>query len=245
MGGQAWVAYGYDGEPLEPEHGGPAASSSPPLLLEERQVGRGLRLSVDDEPGFWESVGYHNYGDPWREQRYWATEPVRVAASATVAETSRDADGDAAPRRADWPGHGPDSTSTSASPPRTATGPAQLSIASRPSAERLELTVVRIDDGEVSPYSDERRSTVGDQLELRGPVGGWFVWEGTDPTAGAAGGRRFRCRPLMAMLRHHAASQTTARCSSLYSARAPERGQSTAMSWRRWPTALGGTSPSP
>ena len=50
---------------------GPAARA-PPVLLEERQVGARPRASLDhDEPGFWESLGYHNHGDPWREQRYW------------------------------------------------------------------------------------------------------------------------------------------------------------------------------
>jgi DMSO/TMAO reductase YedYZ molybdopterin-dependent catalytic subunit len=71
-GGQAWVAVGYDGEPLEPEHGGPARLLVPHLYLwKSAKWLRGLRLSVEDEPGFWESVGYHNYGDPWREQRDW------------------------------------------------------------------------------------------------------------------------------------------------------------------------------
>jgi DMSO/TMAO reductase YedYZ molybdopterin-dependent catalytic subunit len=40
-------------------------------VLQEREVGAWLRLVVTDEPGFWETNGYHNYGDPWREQRYW------------------------------------------------------------------------------------------------------------------------------------------------------------------------------
>ena len=63
---------GYDGEDLEPEHGGPARLLVPHLYFwKSAKWVRGLRLSVDDEPGFWESVGYHNYGDPWREQRYW------------------------------------------------------------------------------------------------------------------------------------------------------------------------------
>ena len=71
-GGQAWIAYQYDGEPLEPEHGGPARLLIPHLYLwKSAKWVRGLALTDDDEPGFWESVGYHNYGDPWREQRYW------------------------------------------------------------------------------------------------------------------------------------------------------------------------------
>ncbi|HSK16398.1 MAG TPA: sulfite oxidase-like oxidoreductase [Gaiellaceae bacterium] len=71
-GGKAWVAYGYDGEPLDPEHGGPARLLVPHLYFwKSAKWVRGLRLTAEDEPGFWEGLGYHLYGDPWREQRYW------------------------------------------------------------------------------------------------------------------------------------------------------------------------------
>ncbi len=70
-GGRAWVAYEYDGEPLEPEHGGPARLLVPHLYFwKSAKWVRGLRLTREDEPGFWEGYGYHNHGDPWREQRY-------------------------------------------------------------------------------------------------------------------------------------------------------------------------------
>jgi DMSO/TMAO reductase YedYZ molybdopterin-dependent catalytic subunit len=70
--GKAWIAYRYDGEPLEPEHGGPARLLVPHLYFwKSAKWVRGLNLSPEDEPGFWESYGYHNYGDPWKEQRYW------------------------------------------------------------------------------------------------------------------------------------------------------------------------------
>jgi DMSO/TMAO reductase YedYZ molybdopterin-dependent catalytic subunit len=70
--GQAWVAFGYDGDELEAEHGGPARLLVPHLYFwKSAKWVRGLRLSDEDDPGFWESAGYHNYGDPWREQRYW------------------------------------------------------------------------------------------------------------------------------------------------------------------------------
>ena len=70
--GKAWVAFGYDGEPLEPEHGGPARLLVPHLYFwKSAKWVRGLRLLDEDEPGFWETNGYHMYGDPWREQRYW------------------------------------------------------------------------------------------------------------------------------------------------------------------------------
>ncbi len=71
-GGKAWVAFGYDGQPLTPEHGGPARLLVPHLYLwKSAKWVTGITLSDSDEPGFWESLGYHNYGDPWREQRYW------------------------------------------------------------------------------------------------------------------------------------------------------------------------------
>ena len=70
--GQAWLAYRYDGDDLEPEHGGPVRLLVPHLYLwKSAKWVRGIQLLLDDHPGFWESVGYHNYGDPWREQRYW------------------------------------------------------------------------------------------------------------------------------------------------------------------------------
>jgi DMSO/TMAO reductase YedYZ molybdopterin-dependent catalytic subunit len=72
MDGQAWIAYRFDGEDLEPEHGGPARLLVPHLYFwKSAKWVRGIRLLDQDEPGFWESLGYHNYGDPWREQRYW------------------------------------------------------------------------------------------------------------------------------------------------------------------------------
>jgi DMSO/TMAO reductase YedYZ molybdopterin-dependent catalytic subunit len=70
-GGKAWIAFAFGGEPLEPEHGGPARLLVPHLYFwkSAKWVNR-LELRDEDEPGFWESYGYHNYGDPWREQRY-------------------------------------------------------------------------------------------------------------------------------------------------------------------------------
>jgi len=71
LDGKAWIVYQYDDEELSPEHGGPARLLVPHLYLwKSAKWVRGIELLLDDEPGFWESVGYHNYGDPWREQRY-------------------------------------------------------------------------------------------------------------------------------------------------------------------------------
>jgi DMSO/TMAO reductase YedYZ molybdopterin-dependent catalytic subunit len=70
---KAWIAYRYDGAPLHPEHGGPARLLVPHLYLwKSAKWVRGLTLTVDDAPGFWEQNGYHNRGDPWHEQRYWS-----------------------------------------------------------------------------------------------------------------------------------------------------------------------------
>jgi DMSO/TMAO reductase YedYZ molybdopterin-dependent catalytic subunit len=70
-GGRAWLVFAYDGEPLDPEHGGPVRLLVPHLYFwKSAKWVRGMELRTDDEPGFWEGYGYHNYGDPWREQRY-------------------------------------------------------------------------------------------------------------------------------------------------------------------------------
>lgn len=92
------------------------------------------------------------------------------------------------------------------------------SIASAPDGERIDLTVERLDDGEVSPYlTDELRP--GDQVELRGPIGGYFTWEPADggPLLLIGGGSGVV--PLMAILRHRAAVNRTAPARLLLSAR--------------------------
>ncbi len=72
LGGKAWIAFRYGGEELAPEHGGPARLLVPHLYFwKSAKWVHGIRLLDRDEPGFWEGLGYHNYGDPWREQRYW------------------------------------------------------------------------------------------------------------------------------------------------------------------------------
>ncbi|MBV9599334.1 MAG: sulfite oxidase-like oxidoreductase [Chloroflexi bacterium] len=69
--GKAWVVFEFDGAPLEREHGGPARLLVPHLYFwKSAKWVRGLQLMAEDAPGFWETFGYHMYGDPWREQRY-------------------------------------------------------------------------------------------------------------------------------------------------------------------------------
>jgi DMSO/TMAO reductase YedYZ molybdopterin-dependent catalytic subunit len=70
-GGQAWVVWEYDGQPLAREHGGPARLLVPHLYFwKSAKWVSGLTLLDHDQPGFWEQNGYHDRGDPWKEQRY-------------------------------------------------------------------------------------------------------------------------------------------------------------------------------
>ncbi len=70
-GGLAWVAWEFEGQPLAPQHGGPARLLVPHLYFwKSAKWISGLELLDHDEPGFWERNGYHDRGDPWLEQRY-------------------------------------------------------------------------------------------------------------------------------------------------------------------------------
>ncbi|MBV1854252.1 ferredoxin reductase [Catellatospora tritici] len=95
------------------------------------------------------------------------------------------------------------------------------SIASASNGSHVELTVQRVDEGEVSPYLAEVLA-VGDPVEIRGPVGGWFVWRHTDtvPVTLVAGGSGIV--PLMAMVRTRRAAGSMALFRLLYSVRTPE-----------------------
>jgi len=122
----------------------------------------------------------------------------------------------------DWPGHlagqhvdvrlvAPDGYSAARS----------YSVASAPNPERrVEITVERLPDGEVSPYLTQQVA-VDDRLELRGPLGGWFVWrtDQIEPIQLIAGGSGLV--PLMAMIRSRAASGSSAPFRLLYSVREP------------------------
>jgi ferredoxin-NADP reductase len=95
------------------------------------------------------------------------------------------------------------------------------SIASAPEDPRLAITVERLDDGEVSPYLVGEVQT-GDKVELRGPIGGYFVWRGGDdrPLLLVAGGSGVV--PLMAMVRHRAATGSMTPTRLLYSSRSQD-----------------------
>jgi len=72
LDGKAWIVSEFEGEPLDPEHGGPARLLVPHLYFwKSAKWIRGLIMQENDEPGFWEQNGYNMYGDPWQEQRYW------------------------------------------------------------------------------------------------------------------------------------------------------------------------------
>jgi len=92
------------------------------------------------------------------------------------------------------------------------------SIASAPAGDVLELTVERIDDGEVSPYLTDEAGT-GDRFELRGPIGGYFVWESDHDGAVLLVGGGSGIVPLMAMIRQRADDDDRTRTRLLYSAR--------------------------
>ena len=72
---KSWITFRFDDDDLAPEHGGPARLLVPHLYLwKSAKWVRGITLMRGHQPGFWESLGYHNHGDPWREQRYSSDE---------------------------------------------------------------------------------------------------------------------------------------------------------------------------
>ncbi|MGH8940931.1 MAG: FAD-binding oxidoreductase, partial [Actinomycetes bacterium] len=122
----------------------------------------------------------------------------------------------------DWPGHdAAQHVDVRLTAPDGYTATRSYSIASAPDGERVELTVERLDDGEVSPYLAGVLA-VGDRLELRGPLGGWFLWRAaqTEHVQLVAGGSGLV--PLMAVVRTHAQSASQAPLRLLYSVRAPD-----------------------
>jgi ferredoxin-NADP reductase len=122
----------------------------------------------------------------------------------------------------DWPGHvAGQHVDVRLTAPDGYSAARSYSIASAPNPEnRLEITVERLPNGEVSPYLTQQL-IVGDQLELRGPIGGWFVWhpDQTEPIQLIAGGSGIV--PLMAMIRSRASSSSTSPFRLLYSVREP------------------------
>jgi ferredoxin-NADP reductase len=119
----------------------------------------------------------------------------------------------------DWPGHLPgqhvDVRLTAADGYQAQRS---YSVASAPDGSRVELTVQRLDDGEVSPYLTQVLRP-GDPLELRGPIGGWFVWRPGDQTPVLLLGGGSGVVPLMAMVRTRSANASTTPMQLVYSTR--------------------------
>ena len=175
--GKAWIAFAYDDEPLDPEHGGPARLLVPHLYFwKSAKWVRGLELRRRGRAGLLGEQRLPQLRRPVARAAVLGRLSWQVA---TVVELL-----DETPRVRsivlecpDWPGH---RAGQHVDVRLTAEDGYQAqrsySIASQPDGTRVELTVERLDDGEVSPYlTDELRQ--GDQVELRGPVGGYFVWE--------------------------------------------------------------------
>lgn len=122
----------------------------------------------------------------------------------------------------DWPGHiAGQHVDVRLTAPDGYSAVRSYSIASAPNSEgRIELTVERLSNGEVSPYLTQEVA-VGDHLELRGPIGGWFVWhtDQTEPIQLIAGGSGIV--PLMAMIRWRISTSGTASFRLLYSVQEP------------------------
>jgi ferredoxin-NADP reductase len=122
----------------------------------------------------------------------------------------------------DWPGHvAGQHVDVRLTAPDGYSAVRSYSIASAPNSEgRVELTIERLPEGEVSPYLTQE-VVVGDRLELRGPIGGWFVWRAqqTEPIQLLAGGSGIVT--LMTMVRSRALAGGTAPFRLLYSVREP------------------------
>jgi ferredoxin-NADP reductase len=219
--GQAWIAYSYEGRPLAPEHGGPARLLVPHLYLwKSAKWVTGLRLMREDEQGFWEGLGYHDYGDPWREQRYrdlsWLVATVTAVKDETPTARTLvlDVPGwtDHLPgqhvdvRLRSTEGYSAQRSYSIASAPVSSAVVSSAPVSSAPGdggrdASVVELTVQRIADGEISPYLSQT-ARPGDQFEICGPIGGGFTWdpeESRQPLLLIAGGSGVV--PLMAMIR--------------------------------------------
>ena len=205
--GKAWVAYEYGGRAARPRARRPGSAARPaPVFLEEREVG--ARSDADHRRRA-RVLGDLRLPQPRRSMARAAL-PRRLSwqlgrVVELIDETSRCTS--IVFEVPDWPGHRAgqhvDVRLTAEDGYQAERG---YSIASAPEDSQLVLTVERLDDGEVSPYLvDELKA--GDQIELRGPIGGYFVWEESlgGPLVLVAGGSGIV--PMRAMLRHWAAGR--------------------------------------
>ena len=224
-GGKAWVAYGYDGEPLDPEHGGPARLLVPHLYFwKSAKWVRGLRLLDEDEPGFWETERLPPLRRPVARAAVLGrltTGWLPAEAIETRQETPRVRTLVLDVPRLAGPPRGP-------APRRPADGGGRLPGA----AELLDRVSAGRAAGDHGRGARRRRglartwprsSEPGDRIEVRGPIGGWFVWGPDDggPLLLVGGGSGVV--PLMAMARHRAAVRERRADAIAASRRAPGR----------------------
>jgi DMSO/TMAO reductase YedYZ molybdopterin-dependent catalytic subunit len=216
-GGRAWIAFEYDGRPLDPEHGGPARLLVPHLYLwKSAKWVTGLRLLTDNADGFWEDLGYHDRGDPWRDERYQpglaAWRPATVTEVRQETATARTLVLDVPGLRDHLAGQTVDVKLTAAD---GYDAQRSYSIASAAGAG-LELTVQHTPGGEVSPYlAGELRP--GMRIEVRGPIGGSFAWDDDSGAPLLLIGGGSGIVPLMSIIRSN--SRVPARL--IYSVRSP------------------------
>ena len=239
---QGWVAYAYDGEPLPPEHGGPARLLVPHLYFwKSAKWVRGLRLLEDDEPGFWEIVRLpqlrrsHGASSATGATEAWRLASPMAAAVRDETPRTRDAWCSTCPAgRATAPGQHVDVRLTAEDGYQAQRS---YSIASPPEGAGLDADgrAARRRRGVAVP---RRRAAGGRSLELRGPIGGYFVWEPTHRRAAAAGRRRLGHRAADGDAppprRRRAATSSARACCTR---RAPSTTSSTARSWSGSPAA--------
>src|SRR5271168_1004463 len=230
IGGKAWVVTEHDGEPLPREHGGPARLLVPHLYFwKSAKWVTGLRVMDHDEPGFWEMNGYHNRGGSVEgtalldgltpvEQRV----PGRWQIG-TVTHIKRETPRVKSFRIAlpMWMPHLPGQHyDVRLTAPDGYRAQRSYSVASSPLDEgQIELTIDRLEDGEVSPYFDDI-VIEGDQVEVRGPFASYFVWRGESPVLLIGGGSGVV--PLMAILRHRRRGMPDVPMRLIYSVRTAE-----------------------
>lgn len=193
----AWLVWAADGAPLDALHGGPVR-----LVTRGRYFWKSLkwvnRITVlaEDAPGFWERLGYHNDGDPWREQRTVRDATWRaglVVGSREETPTLRTI----TLRVEDWQGHVPGQSIRIGVPYGESRFFRSYSIGSVPGPDRVQITVDHLDGGLFSPWLHRLR--VGDTVDVSGPGGERYVLRPGHPSLFIGGGSGVV--PLMSMMR--------------------------------------------
>ena len=264
-GGKAWVVCEADGAPLPRDHGGPARLLVPHLYFwkSAKWVVGPARCSTTTSPASGSATATTTAATPGSNSATRATERPRCAPTACRGRRRRSSPirrRDAARRRRsgsrlDEPTPPPRRSALRRAAHRTRRlhrVRAPTRSRRRPTtADELDLTVERLDDGEVSTFLHDVLE-VGDELEVRGPIGGWFVWEATTPALLLGGGSGIV--PLMAMLRLARAHRSRPiSCDLVVSVRTPDdlyyadelpgpethRGLHAAHAPPRWPRPAG------